>query len=724
MGSVWMADQTEPVKRRVAVKLIRVERGQSRTILSRFEAERQAIAVMDHPHIAKLLDAGTTAEGSPFFVMELVKGIPLNDYCDEHKLSIRDRLQLFMQICSAVQHAHQKGIIHRDLKPTNILVENHDDKPVPKVIDFGLAKATSGLQLSEHTLFTAFGSVMGTPLYMAPEQANFSAVDIDTRADVYALGVILYELLTGTTPITRESMKKAALDEMLKLIREQDAPTPSSRLSTSESKPSIAANRQMEPQKLGRFVKGELDWIVMKALSKERDRRYETATGFARDVERFLNNEAVAAGPPSTSYRLRKFVKRNRGQVIAASLILLALLAGLAGTGFGLIRAERQRLVAERAAMAERLAKQEAEARREEAETQERRALAGEKLASERLVQVEAEKKKTEEEKKVAVAVKDFLQNKLLGQADVRTQADALLKAGALAAEAKTNPTIGELLDRAAVELSEAKIEANFPGQPLLQAELLFTVGNTYRGVGAYERAIGFLQRSLALCKQHLGTDHPDTLTSMNDLAWAYQAAGKLDLALPLSEETLKLKKAKLGPDHPDTLTSMDNLALAYQAAGKLDLAVPLFEETLKLKKAKLGPDHPDTLLSMNNLAVAYKTAGKLDLALPLSEETLKLRKAKLGPDHPNTLMSMNNLAFISGCREAGPGPAALRGDAQAQESQARPRSSRYAHEHEQPCLGISGCREAGPGPAASRGDAQAPESQARPRSSRTRSRA
>ncbi len=587
------------------------------------------------------------AEGSPpSLSWSWVAGIPLNDYCDEHKLSIRDRLQLFLQICSAVQHAHQKGIIHRDLKPTNILVENHDDKPVPKVIDFGLAKATSGLQLSEHTLFTAFGSVMGTPLYMAPEQANFSAVDIDTRADVYALGVILYELLTGTTPITRESMKKAALDEMLKLIREQDAPTPSSRLSTSESKPSIAANRQMEPQKLGRFIKGELDWIVMKALSKERDRRYETATGFARDVERFLNNEAVAAGPPSTSYRLRKFVKRNRGQVIAASLILLALLAGLAGTGFGLMRAERQRRVAERAAVAERLAKQEAEARREEAETQERRALAGEKLASERLVQVEAEKKQTEEEKKVAVAVRDFLQNKLLGQADVRAQADALLKAGALAVEAKTNPTIGELLDRAAVELSEAKIEANFPGQPLLQAELLLTVGNTYRGIGAYDRAIGFSQRSLALHKQHLGTDHPDTLTSMNALAVAYRFAGKLDMALPLHEETLKLEKAKLGPDHPNTLTSMDDLAGAYQAAGKLDMALLLHEETLKLNKAKLGPDHPDTLTSMNNLALAYQAAGKLDLTLPLLEETLKLRKANLGPDHPDSLASMNNLAL------------------------------------------------------------------------------
>ncbi len=646
MGSVWMADQTEPVKRRVAVKLIRVERGQSRTILSRFESERQAIAVMDHPHIAKLLDAGTTAEGSPFFVMELVRGVPLNDYCDEHKLSIRDRLQLFMQICSAVQHAHQKGIIHHDLKPTNILVENHDDKPVPKVIDFGLAKATSGLQLSEHTLFTAFGSVMGTPLYMAPEQANFSAVDIDTRADVYALGVILYELLTGTTPITRESMKKAALDEMLKLIREQDAPAPSNRLSTSESKPSIAANRQMEPQKLGRFVKGELDWIVMKALSKERDRRYETATGFARDVERFLNNEAVAAGPPSTSYRLRKFVKRNRGQVIAASLILLALLAGLAGTGFGLMRAERQRLVAERYAVAERFARQEAEDKRAEAETQERRALAGERLASERLGQVEAEKKKTEEEKQVAVAVKDFLRNKLLGQADVRTQADALFKAGALAAEAKTNPTIGELLDRSAVELSEAKIEANFPGQPMLQAEILLTVGNTYRGVGEYERATGFLQRSLALRKQHHGTDHPDTLQSMNDLAGSYEQAGKLGLALPLLEETLKLYKAKLGPDHPYTLTSMGNLALAYKDAGKLDLALPLFEETLKLRKAKLGPDHPQTLASMNNHAAAYNAAGRLDLALPLHEETLKLKKAKLGPDHPDTLLSKNELAL------------------------------------------------------------------------------
>jgi hypothetical protein len=267
-----------------------------------------------------------------------------------------------------VQHAHQKGIIHRDLKPSNILVESHDGKPVSRVIDFGLAKATSGLQLSEHTLFTAFGSVMGTPLYMAPEQANFNAVDVDTRADIYALGVILFELLTGTTPITRESMKKAALDEMLRLIRDQDAPTPSSRLSTVESAPSVAANRQMEPRSLGRFVKGELDWIVMKALAKERDRRYETASGFARDIERFLNNEVVAAGPPSASYRLRKFVKRNRGQVIAASVVLLALLAGIVGTTWGLVRAERAR-------RDEAAQRRVAEAERHEAEQSEAQAI-------------------------------------------------------------------------------------------------------------------------------------------------------------------------------------------------------------------------------------------------------------------------------------------------------------------------------------------------------------
>ncbi len=339
MGSVWMADQTEPVKRRVAVKLIRVERGNTKMILSRFEAERQAIALMDHPHIARLLDAGTTDVGQPYFVMELVKGIPLTEYCDVHKLSIPERLALFQQVCSAVQHAHQKGIIHRDLKPTNILVESHDGKPVPKVIDFGLAKATSGLQLTERTLFTAFGNVMGTPTYMAPEQAAFNAVDIDTRADVYSLGVILYEMLTGTTPITRETVKKAALDEMLKLIREQEAPKPSSRLSTAGSKPNIAANRNIDPAKLSKLLRGDLDWVVLKALEKDRKRRYETANGLAADIQRHLSNEPVVARSPSAAYRLQKTWQRNKLAFAAGAAIAASLVIGIAASVSQAVRA-------------------------------------------------------------------------------------------------------------------------------------------------------------------------------------------------------------------------------------------------------------------------------------------------------------------------------------------------------------------------------------------------
>ncbi len=660
MGTVWMADQTEPVKRQVAVKLIRVDRGQSKTILARFEAERQAIALMDHPHIARLLDAGTTEAGSPFFVMELVKGLPLNEFCDQHKLTIPERLNLFMQVCLAVQHAHQKGIIHRDLKPSNILVESHDGKPVPKVIDFGLAKATTGLQLTEQSLFTGFGTVLGTPLYMAPEQASFNAVDIDTRADVYALGVVLYELLTGSTPLSKETLRKAALDEMLKLIREQEAPTPSSRLSSAESTPSVAASRQTEPAKLGRFVKGELDWIALKALAKDRDRRYETANGFAKDIERFLNHEPLQAGPPSVSYRLTKFVRRNRPQVIAASLVLLSLVAGVIGTSLALLEAKRQEraaVVAREAeaerAEGERQAKELAEIKRQEAEAQQQRAEAGEKLASERLLQVEAEKQRADEEKQIAEAVNDFLQTKLLAQADTTAQADELLRGrGGLAAEAKYNPTVKELLDRAAAELAPDKIEANFPQQPLVQAQILRTVGDAYRGIGEAAIGIPFLTRSVDLYRAKLGPDHLETLMSMNNLSVCYQAAGKLDQALSLCEETLKIRKAKLGPDHPNTLVSMNNLATGYYFAGKLDQALPLYEESLELCQAKLGPDHPTTLAGMNNLAEVYRDAGKVDQALPLLEEALKRRKAKLGADHPDTLTIMNNLA--NGYSDAG----------------------------------------------------------------------
>ena len=617
MGSVWMADQTEPVTRRVAVKLIRVERGQSKTLLSRFEAERQAIALMDHPHIAKLLDAGTTEAGAPYFVMELVKGIPLNDYCDTHKLSIPDRLQLFMQICSAVQHAHQKGIIHRDLKPSNILVESHDGKPVPKVIDFGLAKATTGLKLTEHTLFTGFGSVLGTPLYMAPEQASFNAVDVDTRADIYALGVILYELLTGTTPLTREAIKQAQLDEMLRLIREQEAPTPSSRLSASDSKPSVAANRQMEPQKLGRFVKGELDWIVLKALAKERERRYDTANGFAKDVERFLNHEPVTAGPVSAGYRLKKFVQRHRGQVIAASLVLFVLLAGIVGTTWGLLEALKQEAIALEAASEERQAKVR-EADRAEGE---------------RKAKLQAEAKRQEAERNLAFAKKG---NEILGSVFAGLDPKQIAESGQ-----PLQVILVEKLDKAVAQLEGESI-----GDPLVVAAMQNNLGVSLLGLGESGKAIVLLMKALSTRQAKLDPHHPDTLTVMDNLASAYRTAGKPDLALPLFEETFKLFKTTRGPDHPDTLISMNNLALAYLAAGKGNLALPLFEESFKLRKERFGFDHPNTLRSMNSLAGAYMDNGKLDLALPLFEETLNLRKAVLGLDHPDTLISMNCLAL------------------------------------------------------------------------------
>ncbi|MCA9192667.1 MAG: serine/threonine protein kinase [Planctomycetales bacterium] len=345
MGEVWMAEQEKPVKRRVAIKLIKAGMD-SKAVLARFDAERQALALMSHPNIAKVFDAGIISTedqaagvGRPYFAMELVRGIPITEYCDSRRLEIRERLKLFRQCCSAVHHAHQKGIIHRDLKPSNVLVENHDDEPVLKVIDFGLAKAIGGTQLTEQTLFTAMGTVAGTPLYMAPEQAVLNALDIDIRADVFSLGVLLYELMTGTTPLISESFKEKGLDELLKLIREYEPPSPSQRVSSSETLANIAALRQIEPKRLGRFVRGELDWISMKALAKERERRYGSALALSEDIGRYLNEEPVQASPPSTAYKLRKFATKNKGLVRTLAAIAVAMLLGILGTTWGLLEA-------------------------------------------------------------------------------------------------------------------------------------------------------------------------------------------------------------------------------------------------------------------------------------------------------------------------------------------------------------------------------------------------
>ncbi len=713
MGSVWMAEQKEPVKRKVAIKLIKVGMD-SRQVLARFEAERQALALMDHPNIAKVFDGGMTEQGRPYFVMEYVKGVPLTEYCDRAKLALRDRLPLFMAVCQAVQHAHQKGIIHRDLKPSNILVCLYDGKPVPKVIDFGLAKAMHQ-SLTDQSLHTAHGMMVGTPLYMSPEQAEHNNLDVDTRTDIYSLGVILYELLTGSTPLERQQMKQAAYHEILRLIKDVDPPKPSTRISGSVGLPSIAAQRSIDPNQLKKSLTGDLDWIVMKALDKERSRRYETANGLLRDVERFLHDEAVEACPPSRTYLLRKYIRRNRGQVIAITTVLLVLLLGVAGTSWGLLSARGEANEKELArqqeaerAEGERVAKLEAQAQRALAIEQQKRAEASERLASERLVQVEGEKVRALAEQQISEAVRFFLQRRLLGQADVEEQANTLLEIGGVesVSRAKRNPTIRELLDRAALEMTPDKIDETFPGMPLIHAEILQTLGQSYDDIGELDQAIGFFQRSLAIRRQHLSRYDYRMYASLNNLGYAYRLKGDFAQSAKLHAEVLALlesvdrenstasnesaevemtpqlrqhsisatlcnlgatlldlgqpeearqylERARLlteeilGADHPNSLAVLNNLAFAYEETGRLEEYRSLRADLYRRAQQHLGPEHPSTLLYMNSYALMCRSDGRLDEARDLNREALRICQEKLGPEHLLTLTCLNNRALF-----------------------------------------------------------------------------
>lgn len=578
MGEVWVAQQTEPVNRRVAVKLIKAGMDSSE-VIARFEAERQALALMDHPNIAKIHDGGLTNRGRPFFVMELVNGLPLNRFCDEAKLTPRERLELFVTICQAVQHAHQKGIVHRDLKPSNILVTRYDARPVPKVIDFGVAKATGG-KLTENAMPTQFGAVVGTLEYMAPEQAGFSAVDVDTRADIYSLGVILYELLTGLRPFDKARLTSAAFNEVLRIIREEDPPRPSIRLSTDDSLPSLAAIRQTEPKRLTALMRGELDWVVMKCLEKDRDRRYETANALSRDLQRFLADEVVEARPPSAGYRLRKFSRKHRAALWTATAIMFLLVIGIIGTTWGMIQARRS----------------EAHAR---------------KLVTQ-----------LEKSNDIITSIFTDLDIEEVSNRDEPLQA-ALAHRLVAAAELLDGETVGD---------------------PQVVASLQHRLGESLLSLGYPQEAIPILAKAVVTRRAGRGVDHDDTLASMNLLAEAYRAAGEIEQAEALHLETLRFYEARLGASHPLTLQSKNNLALTYQANERVDLAIPLLQEVVEHKKVAPGERNLDTLRSMNNLALALLEANRTDEAIARHEKTLKLRTEVLKEVHPDTISSMSNL--------------------------------------------------------------------------------
>jgi non-specific serine/threonine protein kinase/serine/threonine-protein kinase len=596
-GVVFMAEQDQPIRRKVALKVLKPGMD-SRQVVARFEAERQALALMDHPHIAQVFDGGETDTGRPYFVMELVRGVPITEFCDRNRLPVQERLRLLVSVCHAVQHAHHKGVIHRDIKPSNVLVTLHDGVPVAKVIDFGIAKATAQ-SLTDKTLFTGYGQMIGTPAYMSPEQAEMSGLDVDTRSDVYSVGVLLYELLTGTTPIDATRLRSAGYAEVQRMIREEEAPPPSSRLSTlGERATVVAGHRGTEPRQLARLLAGDLDWVVLKALEKDRNRRYQSPGRLAEDVDRYLRREPVVARPASAAYRLVRFTQRHRGAVAAAAAVVLALVAGTAVAAWQAVAATRAKRDALAAAET---------ARQKEAQTR---------------------------------AVLDFVKKHILAAAQPKRQGVGLGR--------------GVTLQRA-IEAALPVVAESFADQPLVEAQLRMTLGAAFQDLGEAPIAADQYERARALYTTHLGPDHAETLTSMDQLANCCDDRGQYATALKLRQDVLALRTAKLGPEHADTLLSMVALAASHQALGQHPEALKLRETAVPLLQAKLGPEHLQTLASMHNLANSYYFFGRYPEALKLYKEAVALRKRRLGPDDIDTLMSMNNLAATYAALGQGP---------------------------------------------------------------------
>ena len=619
MGEVYLVEQSEPVKRQAALKIIKLGMD-TKQIIARFEAERQALAVMSHPNIAKVFDAGTTDSGRPYFVMEYVPGISILEYCNTHKLSTKDRLKLFIPVCHGIQHAHQKGVIHRDLKPSNVLVMVQDGKPVPKVIDFGIAKAM-GYRLTDKTLVTDFGEIVGTPAYMSPEQVEMSGLDVDTRTDIYSLGVMLYELLIGILPFEAHELGIGGYIDK-HMLRETDPLTPSTRFKNlGSAQDSIAKERQSDPTTLQRQMKGDLDWITMKAMDKDRTRRYETANGLAMDIERYLIDEPVLAGPPSTTYRFKKYIRRNKTAVIAAGIVILAMCIAITGTSIGFVKATK----------AEKKAKEEA---------------ATATQVTDFLVNL-FEVSEPDEAQGKTITAQEILE-KGAERIDTELKDEPLIQARLQATIGRVYEEMGLFDDAAPMKEKALNTRRKQLGENHIDvAQSLGALGDLYRKQGKYAEAEPLLKKSLKLHETLLGKEHTDVANSLNTLAVLYENSARYAEAEPLYARALSIQEKEFGKDDPKLAMVLTNLAILKARQGKYTEAEPLFQRVLRIDENELGQDHPRVATDYNNLAIAYKLQEKYEEAEPLYRRALEIQEKVLGHTHPAVARSLNNLANL-----------------------------------------------------------------------------